>query len=182
MSKRLSRRALLESGGLAIGVLIARGATSRAVADEEIKEGPAALPDLPAIRATRQVQDRAGADLSAGLVPVLRGPRERPLIPPIVIPAQAGIQRFQSPALDSRFRARVCTHLIGGVVFVALAREKSSGLMRIPVVPAKAGTQDFSRLPLGPRVRGDDESCQSGGYSDCFFRGRPLTHRDVCMP
>ena len=38
MSKRLSRRALLESGGLAIGVLIARGATSRAVADEEIKE------------------------------------------------------------------------------------------------------------------------------------------------
>jgi len=38
MSKRLSRRALLESGGLAIGVLIAGGATSRAVADEEIKE------------------------------------------------------------------------------------------------------------------------------------------------
>lgn len=38
MSKRLSRRALLESGGLAIGVLIAGGATSPAGADDEIKE------------------------------------------------------------------------------------------------------------------------------------------------
>ena len=38
MSKRLSRRALFEAGGLAIGVLLANGATSRAVADEEIKE------------------------------------------------------------------------------------------------------------------------------------------------
>ena len=38
MSKRLSRRTLIEGGGLAIGVLIAGGATSRAVADEEIKE------------------------------------------------------------------------------------------------------------------------------------------------
>ena len=38
MSKRLSRRALLKSGGLPIGLLIVGGATSRAVADEEIKE------------------------------------------------------------------------------------------------------------------------------------------------
>ena len=38
MSKRLSRRALLESGGLAIGVLTAGGASSQSAADEEISE------------------------------------------------------------------------------------------------------------------------------------------------
>jgi hypothetical protein len=31
----------------------------------------------------------------------------------------------------------------------------------MPVIPAKAGTQDSSRLLLGPRFRGDDEfGCQ----------------------
>ena len=66
MNRRLSRRSLLESGSLAIGVLIASGAISRTVADEEISEadkikqmdahyqrypkGSAALPDLSAIR------------------------------------------------------------------------------------------------------------------------------------
>src|SRR6516162_5092076 len=81
MNRRLSRRSLLESGSLAIGVLIASGAISRTVADEEISEadkikqmdahyqrypkGSAALPDLSAIRpAARQVQDRAGANFS----------------------------------------------------------------------------------------------------------------------
>ena len=38
MSKRLSRRALLEGGGLAIGILIAGGEVSPTAADEEIKE------------------------------------------------------------------------------------------------------------------------------------------------
>jgi len=93
MNRRLSRRSLLESGSLAFGVLIASGAISRTVADEEISEadkikqmdahyqrypkGSAALPDLSAIRpAARQVQDRAGANFSAGLVPVFRGKRE----------------------------------------------------------------------------------------------------------
>ena len=38
MADPLSRRILIEGGGLAIGVVIAGGATSRAVADEEIKE------------------------------------------------------------------------------------------------------------------------------------------------
>src|SRR6516225_1002281 len=38
MNRRLSRRSLLESGSLAIGVLIASGAISRTVADEEISE------------------------------------------------------------------------------------------------------------------------------------------------
>jgi len=38
MSKRLSRRALLEGGGLAIGILIAGGAPSQSAADEEISE------------------------------------------------------------------------------------------------------------------------------------------------
>jgi hypothetical protein len=38
MHKRLSRRALLESGGLAIGFLMAGGAASRTAADEELSE------------------------------------------------------------------------------------------------------------------------------------------------
>jgi hypothetical protein len=38
MNRRLSRRSLLKSGSLAIGVLIASGATSRTVADEETSE------------------------------------------------------------------------------------------------------------------------------------------------
>jgi hypothetical protein len=38
MNRRLSRRSLLESGSLAIAVLIASGAISRTVADEEISE------------------------------------------------------------------------------------------------------------------------------------------------
>jgi len=38
MADPLSRRTLIERGGLAIGILIAGRATSRAVADEEIKE------------------------------------------------------------------------------------------------------------------------------------------------
>jgi len=29
--------------------------------------------------------------------------------------------------------------------------------MFVPVVPAKAGTQEFQSLALGPRLRGDDE-------------------------
>ena len=31
-------------------------------------------------------------------------------------------------------------------------------LMHVPVVPARAGTQDFDHLPLGPRGRGNDEN------------------------
>ena len=38
MADPLSRRTLIAGGGLAIGAVIAGGATSRAVADEEIKE------------------------------------------------------------------------------------------------------------------------------------------------
>jgi len=36
--KRISRRALLETGGLAIGVVVAGGAASRTVADDEISQ------------------------------------------------------------------------------------------------------------------------------------------------
>jgi hypothetical protein len=92
----LSRRALLESAGLAIAVLSTVGAARRALADDEIKEadkikqmdahyqrfpkGPL-LPDLPAVRAAGQMQDCARADLSARLVPVLRGQGECSLTP-----------------------------------------------------------------------------------------------------
>jgi hypothetical protein len=38
MDKRFSRRALLESGGLAIGILTAVGVTAPTAADEEISE------------------------------------------------------------------------------------------------------------------------------------------------
>jgi hypothetical protein len=38
MSRRLSRRELIASGGLAIGVLVARAPTAPTVADEEISE------------------------------------------------------------------------------------------------------------------------------------------------
>jgi hypothetical protein len=38
MSKRLSRRALIESGSLAIGVLVAGGRAMPTLADEEISE------------------------------------------------------------------------------------------------------------------------------------------------
>jgi hypothetical protein len=38
MNKRLTRRALLGSGGLAVGVVIADGATTSKAADEEVGE------------------------------------------------------------------------------------------------------------------------------------------------
>jgi hypothetical protein len=88
------------------------------------------------------------------------------------MPAKAGIQ---SPGLRmlpwAAAFALGYAHIRLEEWYSSPSREKSSGLMRIPVVPAKAGTQDFSHLPLGPRVRGDDESCPSGGYSDCLFGG-----------
>jgi hypothetical protein len=92
MTQRISRRTLLDAALLALGIATA-GAAS-ALADEEIEEAdkirqaealsepsqwPAALRDLPAIPAARQVQARARADHSQRLVPIFRCTRERTL-------------------------------------------------------------------------------------------------------
>jgi hypothetical protein len=37
-------------------------------------------------------------------------------------------------------------------------------LILISVIPAKAGTRDFSRLLLGPRFRGDDEVARTDNF------------------
>ena len=49
---------------------------------------------------------------------------------------------------------------------------RGSGPLRsLPVVPAKAGTQGFQSLALGPRLRGDDAFVWPLGFSDRLFRG-----------
>jgi hypothetical protein len=101
----------------------------------------------------------------------------------VVTAAQAGVIQLRKLfSRRPRESARVCTHLIGWVVSVTLGREKSSGLMRIPVVPAKAGTQDFSRLPWVPACAGTTRLAYPENTPDGLFRGRPRTHRDVCIP